>query len=489
MAGERRPNFVLIELRESRGLSQQELAVELNRLATTKYNRETNLTKKSVWRWEGGDTVKPKGIYQLLLSDFFDVPTGELGFLRTHHEPVPASGTAEPAGPCSDPEVDREQHEWRETRTSLGRTRRALALVAEQLYPDYSVPGLEGCGVIAHPDWIPPAPVALDQVVLRLDPDLAPATVTGGEPEAASVRPWCAPGVRYRRYHDAIRDLASPRLFENRLCFRLASLDWTGNSMRFGHMGFFDAMDVNEALAHETAEEHLARDHDGRLVTTRPSWRNLRFRSRVGDPFDLRRRPLMGAVGTLTIRGGDSPSVVLHHRDGSRVAGGGGMTHLLPAGIFQPSSVLPAAISADFSLWRNIQREFAEELLGHDEYDGSGQPIAYDSLEPFATMDRAFAEERIRVWCLGVTLDALTLAGDILTVAVIEPDIYDTLFGAAVESNTEGAVPSRALPFEGNTLRHLREDGTLSPGAAAALHLAWTHRALLLHGGRETPVA
>jgi hypothetical protein len=39
--------------------------------------------------------------------------------------------------------------------------------------------------------------------------------------------------------------------------------------------------------------------------------------------------------------------MVLHQRDGGQVAGGGGMVHLLPAGIFQPSSVLPAAIAAD----------------------------------------------------------------------------------------------------------------------------------------------
>ncbi|MEV0074352.1 MULTISPECIES: helix-turn-helix transcriptional regulator [unclassified Amycolatopsis] len=82
MAGERRPNIVLIALREQRGLSQHELAGELNRLATTKYHRETNLTKKSVWRWERGDTEKPKGFFLQLLSDFFDVAITELGFLR-----------------------------------------------------------------------------------------------------------------------------------------------------------------------------------------------------------------------------------------------------------------------------------------------------------------------------------------------------------------------------------------------------------------------
>ena len=61
------------------------------------------------------------------------------------------------------------------------------------------------------------------------------------------------------------------------------------------------------------------------------------------------------------------------------MAGGGRLTHLVPAGIFQPSSVLPAAVAEDSSLWRNIERELAEELLGHDEYDGSGHPIAYSN--------------------------------------------------------------------------------------------------------------
>ncbi len=148
---------------------------------------------------------------------------------------------------------------------------------------------------------------------------------------------------------------------------------------------------------------------------TRASWRRLAFRKLVGDPFDLSRRPLMGAVGSLTIRGGESPSIVLHQRDSDRVAGGGEMVHLLPAAVFQLSSVIPAAVAEDFSIWRNIQREYPEELLGHDEYDGSGRPIRYHELEPFATMDQ---------W--------------------------------------------------------LRESGRLSPGTAAALHLAWNHRRTLV---------
>lgn len=381
-----------------------------------------------------------------------------------------------------DTRVEQDQQRWRETRELLGQYRRGLASVAEQLYPDFQVAGLEGTGVIAHPRWIPPEPVPLRSVVIDMDEHTNPPAVSGSERESTHVRPLASAEHRYQRYSQAVRDVASPKLFENRLCFRVLSLDWTPPvaELQFGTMGFFDAIDTNEVLAHEMALEHLSRNSRGDVTIGRASWRHLDFRKLIGDPFDLTRRPLMGAIGTLTIRGGESPSMVLHQRDGTRVAGGGSMVHLLPAGIFQPSSVLPEAIAADFSMWRNIQREYAEELLGHAEYDGSGRPIDYESIEPFPAMDQALSDGRIRLYCLGLTLDALTLAGDLLTVAVFEPDLYDGLFRDSVDVNAEGSIPVRALPFEANTIARLPEVAQLSPGAAAAINLAWRHRKVIL---------
>jgi hypothetical protein len=95
-------------------------------------------------------------------------------------------------------------------------------------------------------------------------------------------------------------------------------------------------------------------------------------------------------------------------------------------------------------------------------------------------MDNALSDGRIRMYYLGLTLDALTLCGDLLTVAVIEPDLYDELFHDVVARNAEGSVPTRAVPFEANTIDKLRELEQLSPGACAALHLAWQHRKVIL---------
>lgn len=482
------PNHALVTLREDAGLSQQDLADELNDLAARRHGKHPQVTRKTIGRWERGEVAWAQPFYRRLLAEYFEVAADELGFRRPRRSRTPATEAAPeplelagvPLG--SEPHVARDQQQWRDIRAALGRRRRDLAVLAESLYRDYRVAGLERTGVISTSAWIPDTPVPLGETTLDLDLAVAEPAVTGAEPESATVRPLASVDARYRCYHHAVRDLAAPRLFENRLCFRLIDLDWTRSAerMRFGQMSFFDAMDTNEALAHEFAAHHVTANGDDEALMPRASWRGLAFRKLIGDPFDLSHRPLMGAIGTLTIRGGESPAVVLHHRDSSRVAGGGGMVHLLPAGIFQPSSVFPAAVAADFSIWRNIQREYAEELLGHDEYDGSGRSIKYSELEPFITMDQAVAEGRIRVFYIGVILDALTLAGDILTVAVIDPHLYDELFANAAQDNAEGSVPARAVPFEEHTVASLRRSGRLSPGAAAALHLAWTHRKILI---------
>ena len=52
---------------------------------------------------------------------------------------------------------------------------------------------------------------------------------------------------------------------------------------------------------------------------------------------------------------------------------------------------------------------------GSTECDGSGRLVDYADQEPFVTMDQALSDGRVRVYCLGLTLDALTLCGDPLT--------------------------------------------------------------------------
>jgi hypothetical protein len=150
--------------------------------------------------------------------------------------------------------------------------------------------------------------------------------------------------------------------------------------------------------------------------------------------------------------------------------------------------VLPAARVADFDLWRNIMREFSEELLGNSEHGGDGQPVDYTA-EPFRTLDAARAHGQLRVWLLGFALDALTLWGEVLTVAVLDAPVHDRIFARLVDTNPEGAVvktgrarPTAYLPFTQHAVTELLDSGRLAPAAAGCLYLAWQHRRTILEG-------
>ena len=477
------PNVSLYNLRDRAGLSQQEVAEALNDLARTK-GKPWSCTTQSVSRWERGIVARPDPLARRLLAELFGVSIEELGFTRQRPgsavEGLDDLGLSEldgvPAVLGSDPRVERSQDEWRTARRDLNERRDALVQLAARLYDPAM--RLDGTGLLIRPDWMAPAPVDLAGISLDLRTAEAPI-VGGGEPQAASALPLSSPATRYRRYSHALRDLATVRLFENRLSYRLLDVDWTtpGGRMAFGHTTYFEMFDVCELAAHETALAHPEQ-------TNHPSWRRLPFRRLIGDPFALDQRPVLPSINTLTIRRSatGSPSMVLHRRDAASVAMAGKMLHIMPAGVFQPSSLLPASQAADFNLWRNVMREFSEEFLGNPEHQGDGSPIDYDRTEPFAALDQARRGGALRIYCFGIALDALTLAGEVLTVAVINEDVYDEVFAGLVSANDEGTIAATTVPFEEHTVRRLLagKPHTLAPAAAGCIQLAWQHRRVVL---------
>lgn len=197
-----------------------------------------------------------------------------------------------------------------------------------------------------------------------------------------------ANGDRYDRYSRALRDLARPKLLDNRVSYRLLDVKWSGSrgTLEFNYTSYFDVLDICEAVGHEFAQAWLAADK------RRPSFADLPFRRSIIDPFDLSARPMLPSINTLTIRRDciEGHRIYLHRRDAKAVAAAGGMYHVIPAGVFQPAALAPAHQNNDFSLWRNIQREFSEEFLGNSEHDGNGiDPIAYDTDEPFLSFEKS----------------------------------------------------------------------------------------------------
>lgn len=368
--------------------------------------------------------------------------------------------------------------DWRAVRQVLAGRRRELGCAAARLYD--GVPRVAGTGLLGRPEWLPPAPVPLAD--LRLRWDSRPPRPAGRGPLTAHVRPLRPAGGQYRGYADAIAALDRPALFEDRACYRLLGARLTGEpELAFGECSYFDGVNLGHAVAHELAAASRAGQHS-------PATPRLPLRASVGDPCELSRRNATVAVTTLTLRRdpAGAASFLLHWRDPARVNHAGGLYQVLPAGIFQPVTDTPAALRADFSLWRCLVREFSEELLGtSEEYPTSDGVLDYQRWPFHQRLAAARAAGGLRVWCVGVGVDPLTLATDILTVAVFRGDLFDSLFAGLVTSNAEGRVVtedgSAAIPFTAATVERFSGGGEpLQEAGAALLRLAWQHRRHLL---------
>jgi len=375
------------------------------------------------------------------------------------------------------------EDDWRRERAYLQEHRYDLAVEAAAEYP----PGqrVAGTPLLAAPGWQPAVPVPLQDIKLDLvpvaPPDAGPSAAGPGGvglaaagPGAQEVPPDLGPlpgrpdGTRYPRYSDAVRALAAPAVFENRPTYRLTEAELAPGASRLaftrGH--YFDGVDTGEAAAHEFAAARLG----GRPAI---------LRALLADPCDLRRRPANLAISTLTLRrDGDRASFLMHWRDPAKVGHAGGMYQVIPVGIFQPSGPEPWHERRDFSLWRCMLREFDEELRGRPEDYGAG-PVDYETW-PFARrMTAALDRGQVQVWCLGLGVDPLTYATDLLTVAVVDSDLFDELFSLDPRPNDEGRVLA-AREFAAHVIDRLVHCEPLQAAAAALLRLAWHHRDTLL---------
>jgi transcriptional regulator with XRE-family HTH domain len=373
---------------------------------------------------------------------------------------------------------------WRRVRLTLNHRRPQLTKAAVSLYDRAA--RIAGTSLMALPGWVPAQPVDIAALKLTWTDESVPCAITGSEAESEDCRPWMPHGGRYPRYCHAIRDLDPPLLFENRVSYRLLDVagDRRHQEQTYGYTTYFAMVDVCEAVAHEIAAAWLR--HDGNAVRIRLS--ELPFRALIDDPFDLSRRPVLPSTDTLTIRHDtrtDQSSLLLHRRNSQNVALAGGMTHIIPAGVFQPSGIAPRIISADFDIWHNIVRELSEELLGNPEHNGSGEPIDYGAEEPFASLNAARRDGQIRAFYLGMGLDPLTLAGEILTVLVIDAEVFDQVFADVVSWNSEGDIVfgadgSIGVPWRRESVYRLLATEPLAPAARACMELAWEHQDLLL---------
>jgi transcriptional regulator with XRE-family HTH domain len=441
------------------GISQAQLSRIENGLAIK------DLDKLAHW-------ARTLGVPARLL--WFKLPGQRPMFSKPDQVGPPLEDPKPPPGGAGD-DVGRDQAMWLRTRRAPGSRGRELSELAAWLYPVTS--RAPGGHVLAGPGWLLDQPVELGAIRLEWSGQASPAQAMG---PIDHVLPLTERGARCAGYSRAVRDLVRPRLLQDRLSYRLLGVRVDdGLTLTFGATTFFEVFDRKEALAHEFKAAWSA--SRGSL----PGWESLPLRTAIDDPFNPTRVLMSPGIVTLTIRRdrGGQTRFVLHERDGGSVADGGGMCTAMPAGEFQPSSVAEVDVRNDFSLWRNIMREFSEEFLGNPEHDGGGvRSIDYDREEPFRSFQQARDAGQFQVWHYGLVMDALTLGASQQTVAVVEGETFDRLFAGLVTANDEGRVVRApggiGVPFTADAIDRL--EPRLSASSLTLLRLAWRDRRLLL---------
>ncbi|MGH3795258.1 MAG: helix-turn-helix domain-containing protein [Pseudonocardiaceae bacterium] len=464
---------VLKEYRRSNGLNQADLAKLLS------------FDQSYVSKIETGQRHVRDLQTLLWIAQRLNMSPTEVGLSKQLLQPVAMPSTSTLVEEVDAVEVS--QQKWCRVRRYLNRQRGDLARVAASLYRREVRIG--SMPFIASREWLPGKPIRLEDIQLSWSDNPGPPAVTGAEPEADGVLPLRITGRRFDRYTSAIRYLDKPSLFENRTSYRLLGIDLLDNppSMTFCLGTYFDKLDVPEAIAHE-----LAAAQEQGSINARPTWVDLPLRSLISDPFDLRRRAIIPAIETLTLRRqratGDA-TFLLHWRDPAKVATAAGIYGLIPAGEFQPSSIGSWDKENDFDLWRNMVREYSEELLGEPERDGSqGEPLNYDEWPFYQELQKARNDDRVTAYCLGAGLDTLTLTATILTVVVMDDDVFDSLFSKSVRINTEGVLitaaestsVSEGVPFNQESVRRLLTEEPMASPSSCILDRAWRFRSLIL---------
>jgi len=378
------------------------------------------------------------------------------------------------------------EERWLRVTGSLNRDRYDLAVRAAAGYqPELT---LAGTPLLAPPAWRLPAPVKLDSVRLEFRQDTPRPDVPDVAALAGYALPERADGTRYQRYSDVVAALAAPAVFENRPIYRLIEANLAGAGagahadaaahadagpwLAFCRGRFFDGIDDSGPAGLEFAAARC-----GVAPGHRP------YRAALGGPACLARRSATMATSALTLRydrAAGTATFPLHYRHPGKVSHAGGLYQVIPVGVFQPSGEAPWNEANDFSLWRGLLREYAEELLGADEDHGSEHaPIDYAGWPLAKAMTDALADGRVQAWCLGLGADPLTFALDLLAVVVIDAPLYDDLFGGLVDANAEGRV-IKPRPFDEPSVTELIAGTPLQAAAAALLTLALTHRDTLL---------
>lgn len=330
--------------------------------------------------------------------------------------------------------------------------------------------------LVVHEDWIPGAPVDLGKVQISWDKTTAP-------PPAVSLDSF---PMKELSYAENVKHMFPETRLEDRFAYRLTSVSKTNRALHltFGPSTYFEFFNTCESLSYElcrAAVKEYQEKNASSLKEIDLSRISLPKRERI-SLFELRNRAAVPGINTLFIllnkHGKGQHVYYLHLRSSKKVAEAMNTFHVVPAGTFQPEHFHDDFHARDFSLMRNILREFAEELLGKEELSEMAKQdqdfMADEALRPYLS---PIAKEARMVF-MGIGLDPLNTKPEILTSIILNwASVGKGRSEWRFKDSFEGEHIAAPFTAEGVD-KYLQDERTL-PAARACLVLAKRHYSAL----------
>ena len=178
--------------------------------------------------------------------------------------------------------------------------------------------------------------------------------------------------------------------------------------------------------------------------------------------------------------------LVLQRRPDSSAAVHSNQWHVIPSGMFQPSTRF---LTEEFSLTHNISREYLEELFDYPEPTEASQDWRYFYQDPRLVYLQSLLEtHQAELYLTGIAIDLLNLRPEICTLLLIRsPEWYqhhtnqrfpheqfrlNQEWAKAVRPEGDAEVALHSVPYQATDeafleLAHLSPGNILPPGAAA----------------------
>lgn len=264
--------------------------------------------------------------------------------------------------------------------------------------------------------------------------------------------------------------------YVNKPCYRLINIE--NSNTYFDVTSYFDYINSCEYQYYQFAKYLYTEFYD----ETQKDFTGIdieKIEQRI-DPFEYTNRHLVPGINTLFIllndQNPENESIMYIHERTEYVAEAVNTKHVVPAGTFQPIHTAIDQHMRDFSFYKNIMREFGEEMIGDEELEHP-EGVVEEVLErkSIEGIDYFVRENVGKVFYGGVTYDCLTLKPEILTIFVLPKNAFQKALGLQLERDGTYEGSPKAVSFNREMLiQFIRDKNMLSAGAGCML-LAYYH--------------